>query len=218
MRPALKPYAHVMVCLLSQFSLIFAISLFKRNFFDSLYFDLAMACGMGAGVLVVARTTGMRSCSFAPSPGYCLAALPMGFLAAILDLRLWAARPLTAPTSNYALLGHFAASHAWWKAGVLMLPVCMLVPLLEETVFRGFLLGGLRARYADLWRPVLISSAIFALLHLTTLSGFMSLLNIFLLALVLAWLTLRTSSLWPAILLHAAYNSTEVVMLSFRNP
>jgi sodium transport system permease protein len=77
----------------------------------------------------------------------------------------------------------------------------------EEHLCRGLLLQGLRREWSAGW-AVLLSALAFGILHLslerlpaTTLLG-----------LVLGWITLRSGSIGPAILLHAVHNGTTLVV------
>jgi membrane protease YdiL (CAAX protease family) len=78
----------------------------------------------------------------------------------------------------------------------------VLVPVIEELVFRGCLLGGLSRhisfRWANLWQ-----AAIFAGLH----DGWNHFVYLFVLALIAGWLTKKTKGLAMPILLHAINNA-----------
>lgn len=76
----------------------------------------------------------------------------------------------------------------------------------EEVVSRSFMIPSITAR-SNVWIALLISSSLFAVLHLTNPSiSIISTLNIFLAGLVLGLLYLRFESVWPAISFHAAWN------------
>lgn len=79
--------------------------------------------------------------------------------------------------------------------------------LCEELVFRGALLGLLRKRFTDV-QAVLLQAGLFALVH----GHPMRLPPTFLVGVVAGWLTVRTRSLWPAILLHAAHNGLSLLL------
>jgi uncharacterized protein len=79
---------------------------------------------------------------------------------------------------------------------------CIVAPLAEETFFRGFVIGGLRRRFGTIG-ALLISALFFSLLH----PPFTILPIIFLLGSLLGLLYLQTGSLWPGILMHAAFNT-----------
>ena len=77
----------------------------------------------------------------------------------------------------------------------------------EEVLCRGVLLHGLRSRYT-VPVAVLVSSLVFAALH----GSPYRFLPQACLGALLALLTLRCGSIWPAVLLHAAHNGIAVVL------
>ena len=86
--------------------------------------------------------------------------------------------------------------------------VVVMAPLFEEVIFRGVLLESTRVRYGVVaaW---LLSSAIFGIVnvHPTVV------VNAFVMGLVLAFIYLRTDSLWSAIILHAINNGIAYLAL-----
>lgn len=89
-----------------------------------------------------------------------------------------------------------------------LLVAAVVAPVAEELFFRGFLYAGLR----DCWglpAGVAISSILFGVVHLTP--GVM--VPITLMGALLAWLYEATDSLWPPIVLHAAYNGLAVIIM-----
>lgn len=100
-------------------------------------------------------------------------------------------------TAHPAQVGLFAATS-------------LFVGLSEETIFRGFLLNGLRRHMGPL-TAAFLSALAFGLLH--SLNGLVGADPIFLMAqmfvalgtgLALAAVTLRAGSIWPAVFLHFA--------------
>jgi membrane protease YdiL (CAAX protease family) len=84
----------------------------------------------------------------------------------------------------------------------------LLAPLFEETIFRGFLFGGLRKRMG--WvGAALVSSAIFAAGHLS-LAAF---IPTFTLGFLFAYLYQRSNSIWPGVILHTLINSVGLCAL-----
>jgi len=79
---------------------------------------------------------------------------------------------------------------------------CVAAPLLEEMLFRGVMLRSFLAQYSRK-QAILWSSLIFGLAHLNAYQF----VTAFVLGLVLGWLYERTHSLWPSIILHAAFNA-----------
>ncbi|MDO9556079.1 MAG: type II CAAX endopeptidase family protein [Coriobacteriia bacterium] len=83
-----------------------------------------------------------------------------------------------------------------------------IAPLAEEIMFRGVLYPGLRDRFNP-YAAAVVSSLLFAVFH----GEPFVFLPIFVLGLMLAWLTETTRSVWPAIVGHAAFNATAVALL-----
>jgi len=93
----------------------------------------------------------------------------------------------------------------------LVLVVISAGPLVEELLFRGVLLSALLQRMPVGW-AVAGSSLLFACMHLPEL-GYLwyAVPSLALLAAALAWLRLRSGSLWPAVLAHGVNNLLAVV-------
>ena len=93
----------------------------------------------------------------------------------------------------------------------LVLVVVGLGPVVEEFLFRGVLLSTLLQRWGAGWAMV-ASSLIFTLTHLPGLQWqWFGLPDLMLLALLLAWLRLRSGSIWPGVLAHGINNLLAVV-------
>ena len=86
------------------------------------------------------------------------------------------------------------------------LAIVVAAPLAEELFFRGFVLGGLMAAVGDL-RASVVSSALFAVMH----ASIGTLIPIFAAGMLLAWLYLRTRSIWPPIAAHSAQNALAML-------
>jgi membrane protease YdiL (CAAX protease family) len=94
----------------------------------------------------------------------------------------------------------------------LVMIVASLGPLVEELLFRGLLLSALLRRMKVAW-AVSASALLFALIHLPGLQwhGY-ALPALALLAAALAWLRLRSGSLWPSVLAHSVNNLLAVAV------
>ncbi|MBM3496188.1 MAG: CPBP family intramembrane metalloprotease, partial [Armatimonadetes bacterium] len=79
----------------------------------------------------------------------------------------------------------------------------VMAPITEELVFRGILIRALQPNLGILG-AVIVSSAIFAILHPQLPMGFLSIFALGLTFSALYWLT---GSLWPSIIAHAANNT-----------
>lgn len=110
-----------------------------------------------------------------------------------------------------------------WRTLVGFLPAAALVALLEELVFRGFLLQQLLA--CSRWVAVILSSALYSVIHLKTttmgLGTWLELGGLFLLGVILSLAYLRTNQLYLSIGLHAvlAYGArVNKLLIQFTDP
>lgn len=92
----------------------------------------------------------------------------------------------------------------------------VLPPLVEESVFRGFVFGGLKNKLPVVWAAI-GTSLLFAVAHLQFGSGkpllWVAALDTFTLSLVLCWLRQKTGGLWAGILVHALKNGLAFFVL-----
>lgn len=118
---------------------------------------------------------------------------------------LFPAEPSDAARSIAKIIGSGFESSPW--ATALLLGI---VPgICEEVLFRGVVLSALRKRmtsHAAVW----ITAVLFAAVHMDA-AGF---LPRTVLGAALGYVTLRSGSLLPAILLHAAYNASQVGLIA----
>ena len=91
--------------------------------------------------------------------------------------------------------------------GLILLFAVVIVPLLEEILFRGLLLELVASRFGQV-AGVLVSSAVFAVAH-----GAAAALPIFGLAIILALVKLRTRSLVAAWFVHALHNGGTTFLI-----
>ena len=87
---------------------------------------------------------------------------------------------------------------------------CVAAPLVEETLFRGYLYGVLK-RFSSPLFAGLISSALFAVVHM----NLPALMPLWLFAILLTLAYEMTRCLWVPILIHALFNAVNVVQLFF---
>lgn len=86
-------------------------------------------------------------------------------------------------------------------AGVALAPA-----LCEEFLFRGVVLGALRTRLNP-WAAVLITATLFAIFHLNVYQF----PTTFVVGTILGFLTLRSGSIFPAILVHLSHNAAALL-------
>ena len=89
-----------------------------------------------------------------------------------------------------------------------LLPVVVLIgPLVEELLFRGALLSVLRTRLGDGW-AIAVSAILFGAVHLPDLGWlWYAVPNLVLIGVFCAWLRVRSGSIWPGFVAHAANNA-----------
>lgn len=100
----------------------------------------------------------------------------------------------------------FESDFGWWGA---ILKVAVVAPIVEELIFRGLILHGLRRNY-NAFTAVFVSALLFALFHLNPWQFPAT----FVLGLLLGWLTIRTNSIILAIIGHSINNL--LVLFSIR--
>lgn len=93
----------------------------------------------------------------------------------------------------------------WWQGGwtqigwgaVYWLGGIVLVPLVEETFFRGYLGRALASRVGR-WPAILIQTILFSLHPGHWAQGYLHLVSIFIFGLITGWLVERRGSIWAA--------------------
>ena len=92
-----------------------------------------------------------------------------------------------------------------------VLGAVILAPVIEELVFRGFFQRQLEQGYQDITKAIMISAALYMLLHFNPWWS----LQIYMLGLVLGFLAWRCGSIWPAVAVHAINNGLAVATNNF---
>ncbi len=87
-----------------------------------------------------------------------------------------------------------------------LISTAVLPAILEEMVFRGYVLQAFR-RYGDKL-AVIVTALLFGLIH----GNVLQLPFAFLLGLVFGWMVVQTGSIWPAVILHFGNNAMSVLL------
>ncbi|MGH7157694.1 MAG: lysostaphin resistance A-like protein [Candidatus Saccharimonadales bacterium] len=98
---------------------------------------------------------------------------------------------------------------------LVFLSLVIIPPIVEETLFRGFLYGGLRSKMT-MWWAAGLTSVMFAVLHLFASSEgllWIAAIDTFILSIVLCYVRERTGALWAAIGIHAIKNSLAFIVV-----
>jgi membrane protease YdiL (CAAX protease family) len=92
---------------------------------------------------------------------------------------------------------------------LVLLEIGIISPIVQEVVFRGWLLSGLR-RIASPAPAIVVSAAVFSLMHIR--SGIPTLTHSFLFGILAGVLFLRSRSIVPPTILHIVVNSTGAIV------
>lgn len=86
--------------------------------------------------------------------------------------------------------------------------LCLLVPFVEEMVFRGAILRSLLGTFGNRWAAILFSAALFAIVHMNPAQ----MPHALLMGLLLGWLYSRTGSILPGVAVHWVNNTVAYVV------
>lgn len=179
---------------------------------DALYYYILF----GLTVIAFWGYLGREGVAFFNRPGHALASVGIG-LAAFYGLngilfRLLRLLSVYQPNLNdQAVLARIASAP---RSTVLIL--VFLAPIIEESLFRGYIFGNLRAY--NRWAAYLASCVLFALLHVQPyfagswdLAYWAVMVQYLVPGAVMAWTFERSGSLWGSVLLHGAVNALAVL-------
>jgi membrane protease YdiL (CAAX protease family) len=100
-----------------------------------------------------------------------------------------------------------AGSGGLWERLIFAVAVVLIAPIVEESLFRGLLQGALESRMRE-WYAIILAGVPFALLH-----GPEPAIFFLLWSLPVGWITWRTKSVRPGIIVHALNNLVGAVGL-----
>jgi membrane protease YdiL (CAAX protease family) len=133
-----------------------------------------------------------------------LIALPIVFWIDLGTEWLWERLHLEHPKAHEMLL-ILDRRPAPWLVAAMLLVAGVIVPLAEETFFRGHIQTVLRYATNRPWAAVLLSSMLFALVH-----PWWSIPQILCLGICLGYAYERTGNLWTSVTIHALFNLTSI--------
>ncbi|MFQ6604746.1 MAG: lysostaphin resistance A-like protein [Fidelibacterota bacterium] len=96
-------------------------------------------------------------------------------------------------------------------AMILWFTIIVIAPLGEELLFRGFLQQMLEVYWLDITKAVLVTSMVFALVHFNPFW----IIQIYLLGLVLGYLSWKTDSIIPGLIVHGLNNALALLITQF---
>jgi membrane protease YdiL (CAAX protease family) len=97
---------------------------------------------------------------------------------------------------------------------VFWLGIVVFGPIFEETLFRGFLFVGLKQSVLGIAGTIVLTGLVFALMHAAQY-GAGVIAEIFIMGLIFGVVRWKTGSLWSSILLHALWNTAQMVFITF---
>ncbi len=112
-----------------------------------------------------------------------------------------------APNKPHAIFTAIDNADVPWKIVIMLLPI-VLAPLAEEIFFRGLIQSTLRQYTGRPWVAILISSALFGVVHSAVWTTIPSLIVF---AIILGYNYERTGRLLPSIVAHAIFNAIGVL-------
>ena len=101
----------------------------------------------------------------------------------------------------------FEGDFGFWGA---FMKVSIVAPVVEELIFRGIILQGLRRNYSP-FMAIFASALLFALFHLNP----WQIQATFMLGLLLGWIMLRTNNILLAIIGHSINNTLVLLSLTY---
>jgi membrane protease YdiL (CAAX protease family) len=118
-----------------------------------------------------------------------------------------------APRIAHPLLESIAAGPSPLLLAGLFASALVAAPIFEEIIFRGLLQTALLELlgWEHRWRVVLCAAAAFAAVHVTLVPWYV-MPGLFVLGVILGWLYERTGSLWPCFVVHAGFNTFNVIV------
>ena len=93
---------------------------------------------------------------------------------------------------------------------LIFISLAISAPLIEELVFRGYILDSLRTNYSDLF-SIFASGVLFGFMHWDPVFGFFDLYQTGAATIggfLYGWLRIKTGGLWPSIICHSIWNGT----------
>ncbi|MEA5445415.1 CPBP family intramembrane glutamic endopeptidase [Gammaproteobacteria bacterium AB-CW1] len=166
---------------------------------------LTIALVVGTGRLAIAPTLGLARCSWSSL----VAALLLGGGLMVLVAATLARLYYLGEAEDHARAVDEVLGEARVQLGglTLALMVVAFAPLSEELLFRGLILRGMLDRFPP-WAAVLVTTVLFAMLHAHPVHSLVT----GVLGLACAIVVIRQGSIWPAVIMHAAWNGSAMLM------
>ena len=90
---------------------------------------------------------------------------------------------------------------------LLFLSVAIVTPIVEELMFRGYILDAINRKHSD-WTAIIWSSILFGLIHIDPFVGGQAFMG----GIIYGWIRVRTGSLLPSIAGHMMWNMLALML------
>jgi membrane protease YdiL (CAAX protease family) len=163
--------------------------------------------------LLVIRRRGLtwRAIGLRPAqPRWYAAAVALAFLSlpVVMAVNAGVQALLGEPLRNPQLEMLAPAAFSWSALALMLAMAGVVVPIVEEIVFRGLVFGWLWRRFG-FGLGMLASALVFAFAHgIPALAPALAVQGV-----ALAWLYARSDSLWPAVVMHGTFNALMSILL-----
>ena len=115
----------------------------------------------------------------------------------------------------FGIFGEPSISTDWgtsWESStvdiaLLFLSVAIVVPIVEELMFRGYILDAINRKHGD-WTAIIWSSILFGLIHIDPFVGGQAFMG----GIIYGWIRIRTGSLLPSIAGHMMWNMLALML------
>ena len=112
------------------------------------------------------------------------------------------------PSPNYIVdLNNLLQPDSVFGYILLIIAIAIIAPIGEELLFRGFLQQFLEQHWKDITRAILITSLFFSIIHMNPYWF----IQIYILGIMLGFLSWKTNSIFPPLILHALNNGTALL-------
>lgn len=214
-RPVLKPFAIAIFFGILPSILVGVFAVFSKHISNSIYLGSLNALGMLIALIILLKTFKMMHLLkdwFKLNWKYSLIGLAIGLLSCIIRWKIITKTISISLNGDIMLINTLMHNNFYISVFILIMPPVLFYPVFEEVCFRGMVQSAFSSIYKNYWISIILTSGLFALLHLTSALDWLDIVYIFILAIILSIIKNRSLSLWPPIILHSAYNSLELIL------
>lgn len=191
---------------------------------DPMVNGFAMAVGMYPLAVIICIVTILTLSRLFPGPRFSFRwqSLTVGLLAFVISMPILFLSGQIASLLQSLLVGEMPDQIAHptltlllsasddWRVWAIMAGAVIGAPVLEETVYRGFLQTSVLRATGQKWIAIWLASGLFALAHLGTVPWH-AMVPIFVLGLICG-MVYEHRGVWAAIVVHGSFNATQIAL------